>query len=180
MIYHSRTQPSYATGLNYTRISKSNRWAFEFGIRYTQLNWKSDKRYNSYVGSFAKDTFTLSRGFTSFFDIPVNFKRLIKINEKSNFVFNLGVFYTTYIQDYVRWKTYLSADNSLLSEGSRQVHMFHYLKLGIDVGLGFNRKIRNDAELYFTLHPVNVRFETDWEGDGFGFPNFSVGYRKSF
>ena len=52
--------------------------------------------------------------------------------------------------------------------------------MGIDLGLGFNRKIKNDGELYFIAHLLNHRFEIFSNDDTYFFPDLSVGYRRGF
>lgn len=180
IVYNQRTQLSFASAFNYTRLSKSRKYAFEFGIRYTQLNYKSHIRYNTFIGPYAKDTASVAIGFDSFFDIPFNFKRRIKINERSSFVFNLGVFYTAHIANYSKRKTYLTADNSLISRSNRRGNFSNGFKMGVDLGIGFNTKIKNDGELYFIAHLLNHRFEIFSNDDTYFFPNLSIGYRKSF
>ena len=180
IVYNQRTQLSFASAFNYTRLSKSRKYAFEFGIRYTQLNYKTYVRYNTFVGPYAKDTSSVAIGFNSFFDIPINFKRRIKINDRSSFVFNFGIFYTTYITNYSQRKTYLTADNSLISQSTHRRNLSNDFKMGIDLGLGFNRKIKNDGELYFIAHLLNHRFGIFSNDDTYFFPNLSVGYRRGF
>lgn len=178
LVYQRKTRISFAGALNYSRISISGKTYFEFGVRYTQLNYRTDQEFSHYFPK--SDTFRVRTGNILFFDVPINIKRVIPISEKMNLMINFGCFFTTYIKWYERSENYLTEDDSFISKEERIIKPFNYFKIGLEAGVGLSRYISSNSLIYTTVN-INVRFELDFfSNHAYAFPNLTFGFRQFF
>ena len=176
-VYKKKSKLGFSGAINYTRVSESGKWNYEFGIQYTQLNYTTDKEFSSYIP--LSDTFRIRTGNILFFDTPVNFQRVFPMSEKMDLIINYGCFFTTYIKWFERSDKYLTADESFIQQNKRIIKPFNYFKMGLDFGLGIKRYISKSELLYLSAH-LNSRFELDpVDGVTYFFPNIALGYRLS-
>jgi hypothetical protein len=178
--YHNNGKLSYAANLNYTRISKNEKWNFAFGVRFTQLNVVSDKIIANY--SLKTDTFKIVTQNILFFDTPINFRRNFSINTKTSFFLNFGWFFTTYIKVIKRTDKYVMIKDEAqrIDRNVQFAQQNNYFKMGVEFGVGFSHKISPKSLIFIYANPLNMRIETRWEGKGYHFPNLTVGYRFGF
>lgn len=169
---------SFAGAVNYTRISKSGKTHFEFGVRYTQLNYRTDREFNSYKPK--SDTFRIRTGNFLLFDIPINFITVLPVSEKLNIMISFGCFYSTYIEWHERSENYLTEDDSFISKEKRIIKPLSHDLLGLDTGVGISRYFSPRSLISITAH-INFRSDLDmWGGRYFVFPNLTFGYRYLF
>lgn len=178
--YHKNGKLSYAANLNYSRISKNEKWIFEFGVRYSQLNFVSDKILVNYATK--SDTFKIITQNVLFFDTPINFKRNYSINAKTSFFLNFGWFFTTYIKVIKRTDRYVMIKNEAqyIDRNVQFAQQNNYFKMGLEFGAGFTHKISPKSLLFIYANPYNARTEITWDSKDFHFPNLTVGYRFGF
>lgn len=179
-VYHKNGKLSYATNLNYSRISKNEKWIFEFGVRFTQLNYVSDKILVNYAT--ISDTFKIITQNTLFFDTPINLKRNYSINAKTSFFLNFGWFFTTYIKVIKRTDRYVMIKNEtqFIDRNVQFAQQNNNFKMGLEFGAGFTHKISPQSLLFIYANPFNARTEVIWEAKDFHFPNLTMGYRYGF
>lgn len=177
IVYKKKSKTGFSSALNYTRISKTQKWHYEFGLRYTQLNYTTEKEFDSYKP--LSDTFGIRTGNILFFDTPINFQRISPLNEKMNLILNLGCFFTTYIKWYERNDRYLTDGETFIEQNRKLIKPFNYFKLGFDFGLGLNRYVSPQSLMYIMGH-LNTRSELDIFGTGYVFPNLTFGYKYEF
>ncbi len=178
-VYYKRnTKAGFAGAINYSRISKEGHHYFEIGVRFTQLNFITEKRYKSYKP--LSDTYTIGKWHVLYFDIPIGFKKTFSVSDKMNIMVGFNFFYSTYIRWYSSYKTFSTKDDSFIGEEKRIIKPVTHDKLGLETGLGLSRFISPNS-LLFTSINVSIRSEIDlFASEVYVLPNLTIGYRYFF
>jgi hypothetical protein len=169
------TKLGYSGSLLFAHLTNSKKWKQEIGIRFTNLRNETEKEFFPYKQP--SDTFRIRNIGIRLLDFPVNFKRIFSLNEKLQLFINVGFFYTYYISRHTTSNIYLNNGEMLLKK-----EIYNYKKSyakqiwGLDFGLGLHCYTYRKSSICISGH-LNVRTELDILGDGYFYPNITIGYR---